>query len=130
MKKKPATQSAFFNPRALLGFALCLLGLALAFFAVNSLTGPSLQAQGVSAQSAAMPDAFNRSAPAPNEADFGDSHSSAVGDTADSSRDGSGSRSCRTHPAPAADSRSRPGYGTPDKSGAHSICAEPNRFEF
>jgi len=67
MKKKTSTQSAFFNPRALLGFALCLLGLALAFFAINSLTGPSLQAQGVSAPAGTVPDAINRSAPAPND---------------------------------------------------------------
>jgi hypothetical protein len=67
MKKKTTTRSAFFNPRALLGFALCLLGVALAFFAVNSLTGPSLQAQGVAVQPASVPDAINLSAPAPND---------------------------------------------------------------
>lgn len=37
MKKKVTTRSAFFNPRALFGFALCALGLALALIAFNGL---------------------------------------------------------------------------------------------
>src|SRR4051794_21429260 len=37
MKKKVTTRSAFFNPRALFGFALCALGLALALIALNGL---------------------------------------------------------------------------------------------
>ncbi len=65
MKKHHSKQSAFFNPRALTGFALCLLGATLAFFAYNGLTGPSALAQGISA--ASQPDAVNRSAPAPND---------------------------------------------------------------
>lgn len=48
MKKKNLAQSAFFNPRALLGFALFLFGVALAFFAFNSVTGTSAKAQGTS----------------------------------------------------------------------------------
>src|SRR5438128_445945 len=33
MKKKISTRSAFFNPRALIAFALCFTGVALALFA-------------------------------------------------------------------------------------------------
>ena len=33
MKKKPASKSAFFNPRVLIGFSFCLLGLVLALLA-------------------------------------------------------------------------------------------------
>ena len=33
MKKKPASKSAFFNPRVLIGFALCLTGLFIALLA-------------------------------------------------------------------------------------------------
>jgi hypothetical protein len=64
MKKNNLNQSAFFNPRALLGFALCLWGLTLAFFAYNGLTGPSAQAQGMAPS---QPDAVNLSAPAPHD---------------------------------------------------------------
>src|SRR4051794_10858872 len=35
MKKKTSSQSAFFNPRSLFGFALCCIGLALAIFALT-----------------------------------------------------------------------------------------------
>src|SRR5215213_6545949 len=55
MKKKTSSHSAFFNFRALFGFALCLLGLSLALFAVSGLTSRSLQAQGSSQKPAAVP---------------------------------------------------------------------------
>ncbi|HEY0369559.1 MAG TPA: hypothetical protein VGC85_08190, partial [Chthoniobacterales bacterium] len=45
MKKKVTTRSAFFNPRALFGAALCLLALALAFIAVDGITTNTVQAQ-------------------------------------------------------------------------------------
>ncbi len=45
MKKKAANQSAFFNPRALLGLALCLSGLILAVLTISGLTGRSMEAQ-------------------------------------------------------------------------------------
>jgi hypothetical protein len=66
MKKKNSTQSAFFNPRALLGLALCLLGVALAFFAFNGATSSSVQAQGISKPNTANADR-NLSAPAPHD---------------------------------------------------------------
>ncbi len=46
MKKKEHTQSAFFNSRTLLGFALCLVGMLLAGLAFSGLTSRSAQAQG------------------------------------------------------------------------------------
>src|SRR2546421_7051839 len=48
MKKQTSNRSAFFNPRALLGFALCFLGLTLA---ICALSVRSLQAQGTRANS-------------------------------------------------------------------------------
>ncbi|MFL6596038.1 MAG: carboxypeptidase-like regulatory domain-containing protein, partial [Chthoniobacterales bacterium] len=45
MKKKVTTRSAFFNPRALFGFALCALGLALALVALNGLATNLVLAQ-------------------------------------------------------------------------------------
>ncbi len=48
MKKKTSPESAFFNPRALLGLVLCLLGVTLAIFAFSALTGRSVEAQGTS----------------------------------------------------------------------------------
>ena len=45
MKKKPASQSAFFNPRLLIG-VLCLLGILLALFAFHAFPGASALAQG------------------------------------------------------------------------------------
>jgi hypothetical protein len=45
MKKKATTRSAFINPRALLGFTLCLLGLVIAVLAATSLTSRSAHAQ-------------------------------------------------------------------------------------
>lgn len=53
MKRKSVNQSAFFNPRALLGFALCLLGLVLAFFAYSGVTVHSVTAQGISSKNKA-----------------------------------------------------------------------------
>ncbi|MEY2488879.1 MAG: hypothetical protein QOC70_821 [Verrucomicrobiota bacterium] len=44
-KTKSASQSAFFNLRLLLSFALCLAGLALALFAFGVFSGVSAQAQ-------------------------------------------------------------------------------------
>ena len=46
MKKKPASKSAFFNQRVLIGFSFCLLGLVLALMAFTASPGGSLQAQG------------------------------------------------------------------------------------
>ncbi|MEP6821737.1 MAG: dockerin type I domain-containing protein [Chthoniobacterales bacterium] len=66
MKKKTSNQSAFFIPRTLVGFVLCLLGVALAFFAFNGITGSSVQAQGVSKSRADAVDP-QLSAPAPND---------------------------------------------------------------
>src|SRR5450759_3838987 len=45
MKKKSASQSAFFNPRTLIGFGFCLLGLLLALLAYTAYPGASLMAQ-------------------------------------------------------------------------------------
>ena len=56
MKKKTSSRSAFFNPRALLGFALCLLGVMLI---IGALTVRSLQAQGTSQK----PSVANSAAP-------------------------------------------------------------------
>ncbi len=46
MKKQKNTQSAFFNPRALFGFALCFVGVVLAVLALSGLSSRSAQAQG------------------------------------------------------------------------------------
>ena len=45
MKKKLAAQSAFFNPRVLIG-VVCLLGVLLALFAFHAVPGASAMAQG------------------------------------------------------------------------------------
>src|ERR1700680_5036984 len=45
MKKKSSSKSAFFNPRALIGFGLCLIGLLLALLAYTAYPGASLLAQ-------------------------------------------------------------------------------------
>jgi hypothetical protein len=50
MKKKSASQSAFFNPRALIGFGLCLIGLLLGLLAYTAYPGASLLAQKPSQQ--------------------------------------------------------------------------------
>src|SRR3984893_18683061 len=50
MKKKSASQSAFFNPRTLIGFGFCLLGLLLALLASTAYPGASLLAQKPSQQ--------------------------------------------------------------------------------
>ena len=50
MKKKSASQSAFFNPRTLIGFGFCLLGLLLALLAYTAYPGASLMAQKPSQQ--------------------------------------------------------------------------------
>ena len=50
MKKKSASKSAFFNPRTLIGFGLCLLGLLLALLAYTAYPGASLLAQKPSQQ--------------------------------------------------------------------------------
>jgi dockerin type I repeat protein len=52
MKKKSASQSAFFNPRTLIGFGFCLLGLLLALLAYTAYPGASLMAQKPSQQTA------------------------------------------------------------------------------
>ena len=67
MKKKNCPKSAFFNLRALCGFALCLVGLLLAFFALNTLTGSSVHAQGISQKASIAGPAAVVSAPAPND---------------------------------------------------------------
>jgi hypothetical protein len=45
LKRNKSTRSAFFNPRALGGFVLCFLGIALGFFALAGLTGPNARAE-------------------------------------------------------------------------------------
>src|ERR1700730_2913806 len=45
MKKKSGSKSAFFNPRALIGFGLCLIGLLLGLLAYTAYPGASLLAQ-------------------------------------------------------------------------------------
>ena len=55
MKKKSASQSAFFNPRTLIGFGFCLLGLLLALLAYTAYPGASLMAQKPSQQTAQQP---------------------------------------------------------------------------
>ena len=55
MKKKPTSQSAFFNPRSLFGFALCCIGLALAIFALSGFTVASEPAPASAPVSAAAP---------------------------------------------------------------------------
>jgi hypothetical protein len=46
MKKKPASQSAFFNPRVLIGFALCSIGVSLALVGWSKSVTDSLGADG------------------------------------------------------------------------------------
>lgn len=68
MKKKTSLKSAFFNPRALFGFALCLLGVAFALVAFSGLTGASAKAQDVSKKTTAAKVVQPApSAPAPND---------------------------------------------------------------
>lgn len=55
MKKNHTPQSAFFNPRSVLGFALLLLGLILGIFAVTALTDHSLQAATKTSPSVSAP---------------------------------------------------------------------------
>jgi hypothetical protein len=55
MKKKSTSKSAFFNPRALIGFGLCLIGLLLALLAYTAYPGASLLAQKPSQQMAQQP---------------------------------------------------------------------------
>jgi hypothetical protein len=50
MKQKSSSKSAFFNPRALVGFGLCLIGLLLALLAYTAYPGASLLAQKPSQQ--------------------------------------------------------------------------------
>jgi len=50
MKKKSASQSAFFNPRTLIGFGFCLIGLLLGLLAYTAYPGASLLAQKPSLQ--------------------------------------------------------------------------------
>ena len=45
MKKKPASKSAFFNPRVLLGLAFCSIGLLLALLAFALYPGGKALAQ-------------------------------------------------------------------------------------
>ena len=45
MKKKFASKSAFFNPRVLLGFFLCVIGAVMALIAFSISSGPSALAQ-------------------------------------------------------------------------------------
>ena len=45
MRRKPVSRSAFFNPRVLIGFALCFLGVVLALFALDVPTSQSVQTQ-------------------------------------------------------------------------------------
>ena len=46
MKRKPASKSAFFNPRVLVGLAFCSIGLLLALFAFALYPGGKALAQG------------------------------------------------------------------------------------
>src|SRR5439155_10545392 len=45
MNKKPASQSAFFNPRVLTSFVLCSLGVLVAVFGLGAFPGASTSAQ-------------------------------------------------------------------------------------
>ncbi|MEP6808746.1 MAG: carboxypeptidase regulatory-like domain-containing protein [Chthoniobacterales bacterium] len=67
MKKKSSPQSAFFNPRVLLGLALCFVGVICASLALTGLSGSSLLAQGVSPKSLPAVVDPNPSAPAPTD---------------------------------------------------------------
>jgi S-layer homology domain len=49
MKKKSPSQSAFFNPRAVIGLFVCLVGVLIAFFAFGASNAPS-QPQGTAQQ--------------------------------------------------------------------------------
>ena len=51
MKKKPASKSAFFNPRVLIGLAFCSIGLLLALLAFALYPGGTVLAQGPTAKS-------------------------------------------------------------------------------
>ncbi|HMG04800.1 MAG TPA: hypothetical protein VK581_05020, partial [Chthoniobacterales bacterium] len=55
MKKKTTSQSAFFNPRSLFGFALCCIGLTLAIFALGGFSVASEPANPSAPASAAAP---------------------------------------------------------------------------
>ena len=55
MKKKSGSQSAFFNPRALIGFGLCLIGLLLVLLAYTAYPGASALAQRPGQQIAQQP---------------------------------------------------------------------------
>src|SRR4051812_11011738 len=55
MKKKTSSQSAFFNPRSVFGFALCCIGLTLAIFALTRFSIAAQPAGGSTPVSAAAP---------------------------------------------------------------------------
>jgi hypothetical protein len=55
MKKKAARKSAFFNPCALIGFGLCMIGLLLVLLAYTAYPGASLLAQRPGQQTAQQP---------------------------------------------------------------------------
>ncbi len=52
MKRKSASKSAFFNPRVLIGFALCLVGVLLALLGFGAYAAASALAQGPGSQAA------------------------------------------------------------------------------
>ena len=56
MKKKSASQSAFFNLRTLLGFSICLAGILLALFAFGPNPAGSALAQNSQQPNAGRPD--------------------------------------------------------------------------
>ena len=62
MKKKPASKSAFFNQRVLIGFSFCLLGLVLALLAFAAYPGGNAFAR---QEQAAAPAVVQQSAAAP-----------------------------------------------------------------
>src|SRR5438105_4418800 len=55
MKKNPASKSAFFNPRVLIGLAFCSIGLLLVLLAFALYPGGNLLAQGSQQSEASAP---------------------------------------------------------------------------
>ncbi|MEQ1354279.1 MAG: hypothetical protein ABLT11_09695, partial [Candidatus Acidiferrum sp.] len=58
MKKTPTLQSAFFNPRVLLAFVLCSIGVIIALFGLGAFPGSSALAQDPNSTDAASKDQY------------------------------------------------------------------------
>ena len=56
MKKKPAFRSAFFNPRVLISFAVCAIGVLLALLAFALYPGGNARAQGPQQAQSSVPE--------------------------------------------------------------------------